>query len=75
MSDREERLEEALRHIADWAKAYPLAVFPEPTSDYLFQAHTVLVEHGMSLDRISASAMRHVITQVGKIALEALGEA
>lgn len=51
MDDRIERLEEALRRIADWAEAYPLQV---------------------SLDRLSASAMRHVITQVGKIAKDAL---
>ena len=27
MTDREERLEEALRRIAQWADAYPLTVF------------------------------------------------
>lgn len=69
---REDRLEEALDRIARWADAYPLAVFPEPTPDYYARAHEVLTAHGMTLDRLSAAAMRHVITQVGKIAKEAL---
>jgi len=70
--DRAERMEEALLRIAQWAEAYPLAAFPEPDADYFRRAHEVLVANGMSLDRISASNMRHVIQQVGKIAREAL---
>lgn len=49
-----------------WAEAYPLAVFPEPDFD---KAHKILTENGMTLDSISASNMRHVITRVKEIIL------
>lgn len=68
--ERLERLEEALQRIADWADAYPLEVFPEPD---LKRARQVLEAHGMTVDAISASAMRHVITRVAHIARDALG--
>jgi len=67
--DRIEQLEDALRRIATWAEAYPLEVFPEPD---MVKAHLVLKAHGMTLDAITANAMRHVITQVGHIAREGL---
>jgi hypothetical protein len=67
-----DRLREALHRIASWAQAYPLDMFPEPDSDYLKRAAMVLAANGMTLDRISASNMRHVITQVGHIARAAL---
>lgn len=70
---RIETLEEALRRIATWADAYPLDMFPEPDKAYYAKAREVLEAHGMTLDRLSAAAMRHVITQVGHIAKEALG--
>lgn len=73
--DRIEVLEQALWRIAEWARAYPVTVFPEANADYLSRANDVLKGHGMSVDRISASAMRHVITQVEKIATDALGQA
>lgn len=69
---RTERLENALARILNWSHAYPLAVFPETDADYLKNAAIVLAGAGMSLDRISASNMRHVISQVGKIAADAL---
>lgn len=71
--DRIEVLEAALWRIAEWARAYPLEVWPEPDGLYLAEAHAVLAAHGMGIDRISASAMRHVIVQVRKIAEGALG--
>ena len=71
-TEREERLEEALRRIADWADAYPPAVFPMPTEDDCKRAHEALKAIGMTLDRFSADAMRHVVTRVGKIAKDAL---
>lgn len=64
-----ERLQTALRQIADWARAYPLEVFPEPD---LKRAAEVLKAAGLSLDAVSASAMRHVVETVAKIAVEAL---
>ena len=29
-ADRENRMEEALRHIRNWCEAYPIEAFPEP---------------------------------------------
>ena len=66
---RIERMEEALLRILVWSEAYPLEIFPEPD---LAKAHEVLSANGMTLDAISASAMRHVITQVGSIAKDGL---
>ncbi len=56
-----ERCDQLLEHIRGWAEAYPLSIFPEPDFG---KAHKVLTENGMTLDAISASIMRHVITQV-----------
>ena len=64
-------LEEALRKIDNWAKAYPLKVFPEP--DFK-EVHKVLKAAGLSLDAVSASNMRHVINGVKGIAEQALKE-
>jgi hypothetical protein len=36
------------------------------------RAHEALQANGMTLDRISANVMRHVVEGVGKIAREAL---
>jgi hypothetical protein len=72
MDDRIEALEAALRRIAEWSDAYPLEVFPEPD---LARARVVLEAADMSLDAISASAMRHVVVGIGKIAKDALGDA
>jgi hypothetical protein len=66
---RIEMLESALQRIVQWSEAYPLDVFPEPD----FKAVQVaLLNAGLSLDCVSASNMRHVITGVGKIAKEVL---
>lgn len=64
-----ERLREALWRIANWSDAYPIKIFPEPD---LEKAHELLKAGGMTLDAISADAMRHVVEGVGKIAKEAL---
>ena len=71
-AERNERMQEALERIAQWADAYPLDIFPEPDKDYYRRAHEVLTANGMTLDRISAASMRHVITRVGQIAKDAL---
>jgi len=70
--DRIEELEAALTRIIEWADAYPFAVFPEVDEDYAKRAHTALTEHGMTLDRLSADVMRHVLTGVRRIASGAL---
>ena len=68
---RVDGLESALKEIVQWAKAYPLDIFPEPDFG---KAAELLKAGGMTLDAISASNMRHVVEGVGKIAKEALAE-
>jgi len=67
--ERIQELEAALERIDNWAKAYPLKVFPEP--DFKKVAE-VLKAAGLSLDAVSASNMRHVITGVKDIVEQAL---
>ena len=64
-----ERHVDVFERIVNWSKAYPIDVFPEPD---LKKAHKILKANGMTLDAISASAMRHVVTEVGKMAKDAL---
>jgi len=64
-----EQMEEALQRIEQWSRAYPLTVFPEPD---LKRARELLEAGGMTLDAISAHAMRHVVEGVGEIARRAL---
>lgn len=63
------KYEAALQRIAQWSEAYPLDVFPEP--DFA-KVNEVLKAAGLSLDLVSASNMRHVVTGVGKIAKSVL---
>ena len=62
--DELEDLREKLRRIREWCDAYPLEVFPEPN---LRRARMVLEDHGITLDSISANAMRHVLKGIRKI--------
>jgi hypothetical protein len=62
--DELEDLRDRLRRIREWCDAYPLEVFPEPN---LRRARMVLEDHGITLDSISAQAMRHVLNGVRKI--------
>lgn len=67
--------DDLLHNIKSWSEAYPLSIFPEPD---LAKAHEVLQANGMTLDAISASNMRHVITQVQSMidkAIRAKGQA
>ena len=64
--------DEALLRIKDWAEAYPLEVFPEITKDEWHIIAEVLKKHNISLDRISADNMRHVVEGVKCIAEQAL---
>lgn len=59
-----DKFKDALVRIGNWAKAYPLDVFLKPD---LTQAAKVLKAAGMTLDAISADAMRHVIDGVKNI--------
>ena len=70
-----EHYDNLFEKIKNWCEAYPIEVFPEP--DFC-KAHEVLKANGMTLDAISASNMKHVITQVQKMidaAIQARGEA
>ena len=69
LSDRNDELVDALHQIVSWSEAYPLDIFPEP--DFK-KANEVLKANGMTIDAISASAARHVMAGVGKIAHAAL---
>ena len=66
-----EKLSDALRRIDTWAKAYPLDIFEKPD---LKKAAQVLNAADMTLDAISADAMRHVLDGIKDIVSEALKE-
>lgn len=72
MCERCEELTEALQRIVQWADAYPLNIFNEPTPEQSKLAHEVLSANGMTLDAFSASMARHCLKGVGEIAREAL---
>ncbi len=64
-----DKFRDALVRIDNWAKAYPRDVFLKPD---LKQAAKVLKATGMTLDAISADAMRHVLDGVKDITEQAL---
>jgi hypothetical protein len=69
-----ERYEDALNRIHNWAQAYPHDVFSE-LNHYVWQRANRLLENGgVSLTAISASNMRHVIKGVSGIVAAALGK-
>jgi hypothetical protein len=70
-AERDELLA-VLHQIQSWSEAYPLTVFPKP--DYE-KARQLLEAGGMTLDRISADCMRHVVEGVGEIARAAIAKA
>lgn len=55
--------------IDNWARAYPESVFPEPD---LAKANQALQAEGITLDAVSASAIRFAITRFKKIIDEVL---
>lgn len=71
LAERDEA-REALLAIDTWAKAYPLSVFPEP--DFVLAAK-LLKAGGLTLDAVSASNMRHVLTGIQGLVSEALKDA
>jgi hypothetical protein len=72
LEDAAASLEEALERIVSWSKAYPIAVFQEPTAADFDRAAVAMKACGLTLDAIAASCMRHVVVGVGRIAVEAL---
>lgn len=73
-TEREETLTEALERIAQWAAAYPTDIFPKMDDGYAKRAHEVLTANGMTIDRISADAIRHALRGIGRIARGALND-
>jgi hypothetical protein len=69
LQEENDLMRETLEAIEAWSHAYPYTAFPEPD---LEKAHELLKAGGMTLDALSASAMRHVVTEVGKMARAAL---
>ena len=59
-----EKLQDKMYQIKTWIDAYPLKIFPEP--DFK-KAHKILKQHGITLDAISASNMRHVLKGIKEI--------
>ncbi len=72
MTDREKELQEVLQRIAEWTRAYPPTVFPEVTAADYKKAHKYLKLAGLSVDRISADALRHGLQGIRRIAEGAL---
>jgi hypothetical protein len=58
LENENEHLRNALEQIEQWAQAYPLKAFPEPD---LKKARALLEAGGLTLDAVSASAMRHAL--------------
>jgi len=52
---------ETLERIKQWCEAYPLSIFPEPDWDKVRQG---LESVGITVDSVSASNMRHVVTGI-----------
>lgn len=71
LRDQNERLRIALEQIERWAQAYPITVFAEPD---LKKAAQLLTAGGITLDAVSADAMRHVLEGVCEIVREALSD-
>jgi hypothetical protein len=65
------RLRAGLREIDRWSRAYPEKVFARPD---LQKAHALLAAGGLSVDAISADAIRHATSGVGNIARDTLKE-
>ncbi len=56
-----EQVDEFLHELDGWERAYPLSAFPEPD---LKRAAELLKAGGMTLDAVSASNMRHVVSRL-----------
>jgi hypothetical protein len=57
----DELVADFLHELDGWERAYPLTVFPEPDMNL---AAELLVGGGLTLDAVSASNMRHVVSVI-----------
>ena len=75
MSERQERLEEALLRIKQWAEAYPVnKVFAPVSEGDLKFAARLLDQHGLNIGAIHASWARHILDGISEIVDAALKE-
>lgn len=72
VAEEHERMRDVLVRLHQWADAYPMEVFPEVLRQEWQQANEVLAQAGLSMSRMSASNMRHVINGVRKLVNEGL---
>lgn len=73
MTEREERLEAALRRIKQWADAPAApATIGRPDSGDVVVARMVLKASGIDLDALYAAWARHILDGVGEICVKAL---
>jgi hypothetical protein len=63
---------DALEKLQNWADSYPLDVFPEVLRQDWLRANEVLAQAGLSMSRMNASNMRHVINGVRETVAEGL---
>jgi len=63
-ADEIDQLRDKHHIIYQWCNTYPLDIFPEP--DFV-AVQEALAEHGITLDSVSASNMRHVLSCIRKI--------
>jgi hypothetical protein len=67
-----ERLRDVVARLQQWADAYPVEQFPEVLQKEWRQANEVLAQSGLSMTRMSASNMRHVLNGVRTILADGL---
>jgi len=61
VTEREERLEEALLKIKQWAEAYPVRVFPPVSVEDLRQAGFALKACGLDISVLHADWARRIV--------------
>jgi len=64
LEERIDELEDLLRQIKNWCRAYPLDIAREPTKEETKLARKILKDAGMSLSLFMISAMRRVTTGI-----------
>ena len=72
MTEREERMEEALQRIQQWTQAYPVRAFPPLAIEDLRHANFALKAIGIDMGALHAEWARHLLKGIGRITEEAL---
>jgi outer membrane protein assembly factor BamD (BamD/ComL family) len=67
MTDREERLEEALLRIKQWAEAYPVTAFAPLTKEQIRYAGALLKERDIDIGALHAEWGRHILKGIGEV--------